>query len=190
MPSSPDTHSDEDEVTFVPPAQKKLNEILEADKDDASLQRYKEKLLGAVGSEAVVIDAQNPERVIVRSITLLADHGVVSTQALPPPGNFTLKVKEGERYKLQFDFHVQREIVCGLKYLHKVSRSIVPVAKEKYMIGSYGPSKEVVSYTTPWENAPSGALARGNYKVKSKITDDDNHVYSEFSWNLEIASSW
>ncbi|KAI6203982.1 hypothetical protein M3Y94_00619900 [Aphelenchoides besseyi] len=183
------SNSDDEDVKFVAPAQKKLNEILEADKDDPSLQRYKEKLLGnATGN--VVIDPNVQERVIVKSISLLAEHGLVRTQALPPPNNFTLRVKEGEKYKLQFDFYVQREIVCGLKYLHKVTRSIVPVGKEKYMIGSYGPSKDLVTFVTPWESAPSGFLARGNYTVQSKITDDDNHVYSEFTWNLEIEKTW
>jgi Rho GDP-dissociation inhibitor len=68
-----------------------------------------------------------------------------------------LKVKEDEKYRIQFQFYVQREIVCGLKYFHKVSR-LLPVAKEQYMIGSYPPSKELVTFNTPWEAAPSGKL--------------------------------
>jgi hypothetical protein len=80
---------------------------------------------------------------------------------------------------------------------------MVPVAKEVYMIGSYPPSKELISYSTSVETAPSGKfyttsslkffagiLARGSYKVHSKISDDDNHLYSDFNWTLEIASSW
>lgn len=68
---------------------------------------------------------------------------------------FTIRVKEGERYRIEFKFYVQREIVCGLKYLHKVSRMMV-TAKESYMIGSYPPSKELVTFATPWETSPSG----------------------------------
>jgi Rho GDP-dissociation inhibitor len=113
-----------------------------------------------------------------------------------------LKVKEDEKYRIQFQFYVQREIVCGLKYFHRVSR-LVTVAKEQYMIGSYPPSKDLVTFVTPWETAPSGKilgstyyllisgmLARGSYKVQSKIMDDDKHLYADFNWSLEIASSW
>lgn len=117
--------------------------------------------------------------------------------------SFTLRVKEDEKYRIRFDFHVQREIVCGLKYLHKVTR-LVPVAKEQYMIGSYPPSTQLVSFLTPWETTPSGnycfmsnfdvlfpgILARGSYRVHSKIVDDDGNVYSDFNWTLEISSSW
>lgn len=69
-----------------------------------------------------------------------------------------LKVKEGERFQLKFDYYVQREIVSGLKYVHRVGRMGIRVAKETFMIGSYGPAAELKSFTTPWEHAPSGKI--------------------------------
>lgn len=45
------------------------------------------------------------------------------------------------------------------------------------MVGSYAPKKELQSYTTPVEDAPSGMLARGHYTVNSLFTDDDGHEH-------------
>jgi len=192
MSSTEEPHSaiEDEDFKFVAPAQRNLNEILEADKDDPSLQKYKEKLLGEATN--VIIDPSIKERVIVKSITLLFEDTKVKPlkQELPPSSQFTLRVKEDEKYKIQFEFYVQREIVCGLKYVHKVSRKMIPVAKEAFMIGSYPPAKDLITYVTPWETAPSGMLARGSYKVHSKIMDDDSHLYADFTWTLEIASSW
>jgi Rho GDP-dissociation inhibitor len=117
--------------------------------------RYKASLLGAASN--VIIDPKNPDRVIVKNITLLFEDSNAKscTQSLPLESDFKIRIKEGEKYRIQFSFYVQREIVCGLKYIHKVVH-IVPVAKEQYMIGSYPPSKEIVTFATPWETAPSG----------------------------------
>ena len=45
------------------------------------------------------------------------------------------------------------------------------------MVGSYAPKKDLQSYTTPVEDAPSGMLARGHYTVNSLFTDDDGHEH-------------
>ena len=39
------------------------------------------------------------------------------------------KIKEGIQYKIRIDFHVQREIVTGLKYVQKIYRAGVQVEK-------------------------------------------------------------
>ena len=43
---------------YVPPPQKSINEILAQDQDDAALQRYKEKLLGAATENTVIVGEQ------------------------------------------------------------------------------------------------------------------------------------
>ena len=62
----------------------------------------------------------------------------------------------------------------------------VPVDKNSLMVGSYGPKAEMQVYQTPVEDAPSGMLARGDYKVKSVFTDDDKHEYLRWEWTLQI----
>jgi hypothetical protein len=41
----------------------------------------------------------------------------------------------------------------------------------KLMVGSYPPKSEPHTWTTPSEDAPSGMIARGEYKVESLFTD-------------------
>ena len=40
------------------------------------------------------------------------------------------------------------------------------------MVGSYAPKAEAHQYLTPFEDAPSGMLGRGTYRVTSCFTDD------------------
>jgi Rho GDP-dissociation inhibitor len=58
------------------------------------------------------------------------------------------------------------------------------------MVGSYGPGKDLKSYQTPEEEAPSGMLARGSYTLKSLFTDDDDHEYLKWEWTLDIKKDW
>lgn len=60
------------------------------------------------------------------------------------------------------------------------------VDKGNHMVGSYGPKKEMHVYQAPEDDAPSGLLARGDYKVESRFTDDDKHIYLEWEWHLSI----
>lgn len=46
---------DEDDVNYKPPPEKSLKEIVEADQNDASLQKYKEALLGQAIKEPVIV---------------------------------------------------------------------------------------------------------------------------------------
>lgn len=49
-------HDDDDiESNYKPPPEKTIEELLNADKEDASLQKYKEKLLGGVASSGKII---------------------------------------------------------------------------------------------------------------------------------------
>uniref|UniRef100_A0A8D3AH89 Rho GDP-dissociation inhibitor 1 n=1 Tax=Scophthalmus maximus TaxID=52904 RepID=A0A8D3AH89_SCOMX len=103
-------------VNYKPPAQKSVKEIQELDKDDESLRKYKEALLGSVANETV--------------------------------------------------------------------------DKSDYMVGSYGPRPDEYDFLTTVEEAPKGVLARGNYVIKSKFTDDDKHDHLSWEWNLNIKKDW
>lgn len=64
------------------------------------------------------------------------------------------------------------------------------VDKNTFMVGSYGPKKELQSYTTPVEEAPTGMIARGTYNIKSLFTDDDKNEHLKWEWKLEIKKDW
>ncbi|KAI2585696.1 ARHGDIA isoform 10 [Pan troglodytes] len=62
-----ENEEDEHSVNYKPPAQKSIQEIQELDKDDESLRKYKEALLGRV---AVSADPNVPN-VVVTGLTLV-----------------------------------------------------------------------------------------------------------------------
>jgi len=103
----------------------------------------------------------------------------------------TVTIKEGEQYRTQLEYYVQRDIVTGLKYTQKVMKAkTITVDRTKYMIGSRAPSQDLQTYVSEIDTAPSGVLSRGNFLVKSKLTDDDGGLYGEWEWNLRISKDW
>jgi len=188
---------DEDDPNYKPPAQKSINEILEADKEDESLRRYKEALLGGAVSGSIVAEPSDPRRVIVKKLALMVEGMPDKQLELDLTGDLAklketkFKIKEGVQYKIRIDFVVQREIVHGLKYVQKTKRK--GIFKEDvmtHMVGSYAPKQEVQSYTTPLEEAPSGILFRGEYTVTSLFTDDDKNVHLKWEWKFKISDNW
>ncbi|GAB2298954.1 Rab GDP dissociation inhibitor alpha [Dionaea muscipula] len=98
-----------------------LKEQLEKDKDDESLRKWKEQLLGSVDLTSIG-EALEPE---VKILTLTIKSAGRDDIVLPIPedgkvhGNwFTLK--EDCPYHLQFVFQVSNNIVSGLKYTNTV----------------------------------------------------------------------
>lgn len=64
------------------------------------------------------------------------------------------------------------------------------VDKMAHMVGSYPPKTEIQSYLTPFEEAPSGMVARGTYSVTSLFTDDDKNEHLKWDWTFEIKKDW
>lgn len=189
-----DHHEDDDNPNYKPPAPKALDDIVNQDADDPSLVKYKETLLGGGLSGAVVVDESNPNKVIVQKLSLLVEgRDEVSIDLTKSPEDIKKEqhvLKDGCSYRIQIYFFVQREIVSGLRYEHKVYRKGIQVDKMKQMMGSYGPKTEVQSFKTQADDAPSGMLMRGEYVVKSRFVDDDNHEYCKWEWKLAIKKEW
>uniref|UniRef100_A0A3Q3BNB6 Rho GDP-dissociation inhibitor 1 n=1 Tax=Kryptolebias marmoratus TaxID=37003 RepID=A0A3Q3BNB6_KRYMA len=99
-------------------------------------------------------------------------------------------LKEGVEYKIKINFKVNTEIVSGLKYVQQTFRKGMKIDKSDYMVGSYGPRPTEYDFLTTMEEAPKGLLARGNYVIKSKFTDDDKHDHLSWEWNLNIKKDW
>jgi len=73
--------------------------------------------------------------------------------------------------------------------MKRVSRPST-VDKSNYMVGSYGPRAAEYDFLTTTEEAPRGLMARGNYDIRSKFTDDDKHDHLSWEWNLNITKDW
>jgi len=186
---------EEQESNYQRPKPKPLTEILNTDAEDESLRKYKESLgLTTANSADLVVFPNDPRHVIVQKLAIIVegrpDIEVNLTGDISQLKKKSIVIKEGVKYRVRIYFYNQREIVSGLKYVQKISKVGIQVGKETHMVGSYGPSKDLKSYQTPVEEAPSGMLARGTYTLKSLFTDDDDHEYLKWEWSLDIKKDW
>ncbi|KAM1010332.1 hypothetical protein ACFX2I_045754 [Malus domestica] len=168
-----------------------LKEQIEKDKDDESLRRWKEQLLGAVDFENVGETLEPEVKFIQLSILSPGRPDIVLD--IPEDGKpkglwFTLK--EGSPHNLKFSFQVKNNIVSGLKYTNTVWKTGVKVDSTKEMIGTFSPQQEPYIHVMPEETTPSGMFARGSYSARSKFLDDDNKCYLEINYTFDIRREW
>lgn len=168
-----------------------LKEQLEKDKDDESLRRWKEQLLGSVDITSVG-ESLDPE-VKILSLAIKSTGRPDIVLPIPDNGNpkglwFTLK--EGSHYRLVFTFQVNNNIVSGLKYTNTVWKTGIKVDSTKEMIGTFSPQAEPYTHEMPEETTPSGMFARGTYSARSKFIDDDNKCYLEINYAFDIRKEW
>ncbi|CAF2440485.1 unnamed protein product [Rotaria sp. Silwood2] len=181
-----------------------IGSIVAKDEDDESLTRYKKLLLGNTSDgkqvQKIIIEPDDSRVVIPIRITLLFENHKPNV-TFDLKGSIehlrdlhskrTITVKEGEQYRTQLEYYVQRDIVTGLKLINKVLKArTITVDKSKFMIGSRAPSSDIQTYVSDIEQAPSGILSRGSFLVKSKLLDDDKNIFAEWEWNLVIAKDW
>ncbi|PKI64207.1 hypothetical protein CRG98_015394 [Punica granatum] len=168
-----------------------LKQHLEKDKDDESLRRWKEKLLGSVDFDHIG-ESFEPE-VKILSLAIISPGRPNIILPVPENGNpnglwFTLK--EGSSYRLKFTFKVSNNIVSGLKYVNTVWKSGLKVDSTKEMLGTFSPELEPYTHMMHEETTPSGILARGSYSARSKFLDDDDKCYLEINYTFAIQKDW
>ncbi|XP_072975861.1 rho GDP-dissociation inhibitor 1-like isoform X1 [Typha angustifolia] len=182
---------DEDEEVgvdgFVPGPLIPLKEQLEKDKDDESLRRWKEKLLGCIDGELNA--GQMEPEVAFHSIGIVSEGCAEIVNPLPLAENqsrvlFTLK--EGSHYRLKLTFSVKHNIVSGLTYVNTVWKKGLRVDQTKGMLGTFAPQFDSYEHLLEEETTPSGALARGSYSAKLKFEDDDKRCHLELNYSFEI----
>ncbi|CAN6447185.1 unnamed protein product [Victoria cruziana] len=168
-----------------------LKEQIERDKDDDSLMRWKEQLLGSVDLAAVG-EHLEPE-VNVLSLTILSPDRPdleLPIPFVPSSKGYAFALKDGSRYRLKFAFLVSRNIVSGLKYINTVWKTGVRVDNTRVMLGTFSPQQEPYTYELEEETTPSGIFARGSYSARTKFVDDDGKVYLDIGYNFEIRKEW
>jgi len=168
-----------------------LKEQLEKDKDDESLRKWKEQLLGSVDLSAVG-ESKEPE-VKIQSLTILCPGRpdlVLSFPFVQNSKSSLFILKEASQYRLKFTFTVSDNIVSGLKYSHVVWKTGVRVDNLKKMLGTFSPQKEPYTFETEEETTPSGIFARGSYSARTKFVDDDGKCYLDVSYYFEIQKNW
>ncbi|XVF81027.1 hypothetical protein PTKIN_Ptkin15bG0123400 [Pterospermum kingtungense] len=172
---------------FIPGPLLSLKEQIEKDKDDESLRRWKEKLLGSVEGD---LNGQMEPEVKFHSIGIISDDLGEVNYPLPIDKNgndlllFTLK--EGSRYQLKLTFSVLHNIVSGLTYSNSVWKAGLQVDQNKGMLGTFAPQREPYVHIMDEETTPSGVMARGIYFAKLKFEDDDRRCHMELKYSFEI----
>jgi len=160
-----------------------------ANTNDEALIKYKETLLASADPAAAPAD--DPRRVIVQKMVIATEgredieFDLANNSQKP-----ALTMKEGTEFKIKLFFKVHHEIVSGLRYHHVMSGKGITVDKKSYMIGSYPPKQESHEYITPSDETPKGMMARGHYKVKSKVIDDDKNVHLSWEWAIDVKKDW
>ncbi|CAK9324874.1 unnamed protein product [Citrullus colocynthis] len=169
-----------------------LKEQLDKDKDDESLRKWKERLLGSVDLSAIGESKEAEVKILSLTIQCPGREDLV----LPLPFTKTSKssslfsLKEGSPYRLRFNFFVAGNIVSGLKYTNTVWKTGVKVDHTKKMLGTFSPQKEPYVYEMEEETTPSGMFARGSYSARTKFVDDDGKCYLDVSYHFEIQKNW
>ncbi|KAA8550725.1 hypothetical protein F0562_002409 [Nyssa sinensis] len=186
-----DDHQDGGTIgDFVPGPLIPLKDQIEKDKDDESLRRWKEKLLGCVEGD---LNGQMEPEVTFHSIGVISDDiGEINTP-LPvdesKSGHLLFTLREGSQYQLKLTFTVLHNIVSGLAYTNTVWKGGLQVDQSKGMLGTFAPQREPYVYTLDEETTPSGVLARGMYSAKLKFEDDDRRCHMELNYLFEIKKS-
>ncbi|KAK8711663.1 hypothetical protein V6N13_146938 [Hibiscus sabdariffa] len=175
---------------FVPGPLLSLKEQIEKDKDDDSLRRWKEKLLGCVEGD---LNGQMEPEVKFHSIGIISNDLEEVSHPLPLDSNreglvlFTLK--EESQYQLKLTFSVLHNIVSGLTYSNTVWKAGLKVDQNKGMLGTFAPQREPYEQILDEETTPSGVLARGIYSANLKFEDDDRRCHMELKYAFEIKKS-
>ncbi|XP_059660308.1 rho GDP-dissociation inhibitor 1-like [Cornus florida] len=175
---------------FVPSPLLPLKDQLEKDKDDESLRRWKEKLLGCLEGD---LNGQMEPEVSFHSIGIISeDLGEINTP-LPLDVSTSSRVlftlREGSQYRFKLTFTVLHNIVSGLTYTNTVWKGGLQVDQSKGMLGTFAPQREPYVHTLDEETTPSGVLARGIYSAKLKFEDDDRRCHMELKYSFEIRKS-
>merc|ERR1719193_687212 len=130
-------------------------------------------LLGeaVAGSGKVVVDENDARSLILKKLYLVVegrpDLPMDLTQDLDTIKQKKFTLKEGTKFRIKFEFIVQRELVTGLKYVHKAHKGVM--------------TEEI--------DAPSGILFRGAYTVSSCFKDDDTE-HLKWEWSIDVKREW
>ncbi|KAH9305063.1 hypothetical protein KI387_009467, partial [Taxus chinensis] len=165
-----------------------LKEQLEKDKEDESLRRWKEQLLGSLDIASMGEHLEADVKILSFGILSAGRPDLIVPIPFIPTNSkgssFTLK--EGSRYNLKICFSVHDNIVSGLTYINTVWKSGVRVDNTRVMLGTFSPQQEPYTHILEEETTPSGLLARGCYSARTKFVDDDERCHLEINYIFEI----
>lgn len=178
-------------------------DILKADTEDESLQRYKESILGTTDLSKLNISGRTEASMEIISLSIECDDDAIkqtyTKEQMDGKDKTNVIVKEGSVFDIVLECTISGDLLVGLTYTHILKKKAIgglyaevdKIGKsESIMIGSFAPLKEVQRLKVKNVEAPSGAFARGQYKVYSTLTDDKGIDQHTWMWRLTFASDW
>eukprot|EP00252_Welwitschia_mirabilis_P005385 TRINITY_DN15878_c0_g1_i1.p1 TRINITY_DN15878_c0_g1~~TRINITY_DN15878_c0_g1_i1.p1 ORF type:complete len:223 (+),score=35.13 TRINITY_DN15878_c0_g1_i1:439-1107(+) len=190
-----ESDDEQDEETppepYVPGPLLSLKEQIERDKEDESLRRWKQQLLGCADS-SFIEEKTEPEVTFISLGIVTRDNKDMSFSLSPDmaANELCFTLKEASKYNLKFTFTVLHNIVSGLVCMNTVWKAGVQVDQTRYMLGTFAPQQEPYTHVLDEETTPSGAFARGTYSARVKFTDDDGRNHFEFGYTFDIKKNW
>jgi Rho GDP-dissociation inhibitor len=190
-----------------------LKEQLEKDKEDESLRRWKEQLLGSASSCLLDHAGGGGDHGLLEPEVKVLRLGIwaqgreelelplplattTATTTTNKARGYTFSLKEGCHYQLKFVFTVRNNIVSGLTCINNVWKaaggmnSFFMVHHTRSMLGTFAPQQEPYVHIMPPQVTPSGLLARGSYTARKRFVDDDGTVYLDVNYSFEIRKDW
>jgi len=170
--------------------------ILEMDKDDESLRKYKESLLGSA-AHGDLGNTNDPRRLVIEEFRVvfapeenLPDivHNLSNEAGIKKLSDEGINMYEGCKFKFRIQFRVQHEIIVGVMFMNTMTRMLISDT-EDLMLGSYPPSSTPHMFEFPkWDynEAPSGMLYRGKYRVNNSFVDSAKRKHLQFEYDFTI----
>ncbi|KAI8004184.1 Rho GDP-dissociation inhibitor 1 [Camellia lanceoleosa] len=130
-----------------------IKEHLEKDKDDESLRRWKEQLLGSVNVNAVEETLALDIQILGLSILCPGRPDLVlEIPANGDPKGMWFTLKEDTCFHLRFSIQVSNNIVSSLRYINTVWKTI---DRSKQMVGTFRSQAAPYMHEMPKETTPS-----------------------------------
>uniref|UniRef100_A0A0D6R8Y2 Rho GDP-dissociation inhibitor 1 n=1 Tax=Araucaria cunninghamii TaxID=56994 RepID=A0A0D6R8Y2_ARACU len=185
-----DTDDERDSDNYVPGPLLPLKEQLERDKEDESLRRWKEQLLGSLDYDFAE-DKVEPE-VTFLSMEICCDGREINIPLTieKRTNDISFAIKEGCNLRVKFKFAVHHNIVSGLTWVNTIWRSGIQVEQNRHMFGTFSPKREPYTHCLEEDMIPTGVLARGTFVTKSKFIDDDGRCHLELDYSFDIVKDW
>ena len=170
---------------------KHVTQIITTDAEDESLQKYKQMLLGDFSK--LNIKEGEPAKLEIETLEIIChEDNIRHEYKFLELDNSKISIKEGSEFDICLNCKISGDVLNGLRYSHILKKMGIKCHDISEMVGSYAPKNETQQLVIRGVEAPNGmgGIARGEYKVASALTDDNEKEHFSWNWVLKISKDW